>query len=105
MSLVELIQEMGCYTSPQNTRFSETQEAYIIEALVAGVNKKDIEITFEKGALSITAKSERYQYSYLIPLEGVQIDESVELSAVAEEGILKIVLPKAKIKSLKIPVK
>lgn len=106
MSLATLFQEVENVFRPTGVRLSETQEAFIVEALVAGVKPKEIEITLEKGALSIAAKSERYNYSYLVPLEGILIDEGSEIGASAEDGILKIVLPKAKAtKPLKITVK
>ena len=77
-----------------------------MEALVAGVKPKDIEISLEKGALAIQAKSERYSYSYLVPIEGIQFDEAVAPEATAEDGILRIALPKAKAsRPLKITVK
>ncbi len=106
MSLATLFQEVENAFRPTGVRLSETEEAYVVEALVAGVKSKEMEITLEKGALSILAKSERYSYSYLVPLEGIQIDESASIQASAEDGILKISLPKAKTsRPLKITVK
>lgn len=104
MSIATLFQEVENVFRPTGIRMSETEGAFIIEALVAGVKPKEIEITLEKGALSIAAKSGCYNYSYLVPLEGIQVDEEPE--AKAEDGILRITLPKAKTaRPLKITVK
>jgi HSP20 family molecular chaperone IbpA len=106
MSLATLFQEVENAFRPTGVRLSETESAYILEALVAGVKPKDIDISFENGAITIVAKAGGYNYSYLVPMEGIQIDESITPEATAEDGILKISLPKAKAaKALKITVK
>lgn len=107
MSLATLFQEVENAFRPTGVRLSETEHSFILEALVAGVKPKDIEIAFEKGALTINAKSPvGYNYSYLVPFEGIQIDESAMPEAVAEDGILKLTIPKPKAaKPLKITVK
>jgi HSP20 family molecular chaperone IbpA len=106
MSLATLFQEVENAFRPTGVRLSEREDSYILEALVAGVKAKDIDISFEKGALTILAKAGGYNYSYLVPLDGIQIDENATLEAVAEEGILKITIPKAKAqKPVKIAVK
>ncbi|MBX7066129.1 MAG: Hsp20/alpha crystallin family protein [Parachlamydiales bacterium] len=106
MSLATLFQEVENAFRPTGVRLSETQDAYVVEALVAGVKPKEIEITLEKRALSIIGKSGCYSYSYLVPIEGIQIDEGGEITASAEDGILKVTMPKAKAtKPLKITVK
>jgi len=107
MSLATLFQEVENAFRPTGIRFTETENSYVLEALVAGVKPKEIDISFENGALSIQAKAASgYNYSYLVPLEGILIDESATPEAVAEDGILKITLPKAKVaKPLKIAVK
>lgn len=106
MSLATLFQEVENVFRPNGLCLTETEAAYVVEALVAGVKPKEIDISLEKGALSILAKTEKYQYSYLCPLEGIQIDESAPIEATAEDGILKVLLPKAKAtRPLKIAVK
>ncbi len=106
MSLATLFQEVENAFRPTGVRLSEKEDSYILEALVAGVKAKDIDISFEKGALTVVAKAGGYNYSYLVPLEGIQLDENAIPEAVAEEGILKITIPKAKAqKPLKIAVK
>ena len=106
MSLATLFQEVENVFRPTGVRFSETETAFVLEAVVAGVKPKDIEISLEKGALAIIAKTGCYNYSYLVPMEGLQIDESGLPEAAAEDGILKISIPKAKTpRPLKITVK
>lgn len=104
MSLATLFREVENCFCPTGLSLKEAEEAYVIEALVAGVKPKEMEITLDKGAITIAAKSGSYNYSYLVPLEGIQIEG--EITAAAEDGILKITLPKAKAtKPLKITVK
>lgn len=96
MTLATLFQEVENVFRPTGVTLSESETAFIIEAVVAGVKPKEIEISLEKGALSILAKSGYYNYSYLVPLEGIQIDETMQPEAIAEDGVLKVTLPKAK---------
>lgn len=106
MSLATLFQEVESAFRPTGVRLIEQENVYVLEALVAGVKSKDIEITFEKGALKIEAKSGSYGYSYLVPFEAIQMDESALPEATSEDGILKITIPKPKAaKPLKISVK
>lgn len=107
MTLATLFQDVEqCLCRPSGIHFSEVEGAFIVEALVAGVKPKDIQITFDKGGLNIEAKNEGYSYSYLIPLPQGQIDESAVPEAISEEGILKVSFPKAKMaRPLKIAVK
>lgn len=107
MALATLFHDVEeIFRRPSGLTLAETEGAFVIEALVAGVKAKDISISFEKGSLRIEAKSEKYAYSYLIPLPVGQVDEQGASEAVAEEGILKVTLPKMKApKPLKITVK
>lgn len=106
MSLATLFQEVESAFRPTGVRLSEKEDSFVLEALVAGVKPKDIDISFEKGALAILAKAGGYNYSYLVPFDGIQIDESALPEAIAEDGILKITIPKAKAaKPVKIAVK
>ncbi len=106
MSLATLFQEVENVFRPTGVRLSDTETAFVLEAVVAGVKPKDIEISLEKGALSIIAKTGCYSYSYLVPMEGMQIDESGLPEATAEDGILKVMIPKTKSpRPLKITVK
>lgn len=96
-SLATLFQDVEeCFRGSTGVHLSETQEAFIVEALVAGVKSSEIQVTREKGSIHIEAKAGRYAYSYLVPLPVGQMDESSQPEAVAEDGILKITFPKAK---------
>ncbi len=81
----------------------ETDKAIKVEAVVAGVPKKDVEIEVEDGVLTIKAevktetenkneyKSSSYQYYYTTALSGGQWDKA---EAVVEDGVVKIEIPK-----------
>jgi HSP20 family molecular chaperone IbpA len=106
MSLATIFQEVENAFRPTGVGLYEKQEAYLLEALVAGVKPSEIEIALEKGAVSIEAKSGKYQYSYLVPLPVGLVDETVTPEAVVEDGILKVSFPKAKAaRPMKITVK
>lgn len=105
-SLATLLQEVECCFRPTGVTLRETEEAFTLEALVAGVKANEINISMENGSINIEAKSDRFRYSYLVPLPANQIDENATLEAITEDGILKLVLPKAKLAKLqKITVK
>jgi HSP20 family molecular chaperone IbpA len=107
MTLATLFQDVeDCFRRPSGLTLKETEESFVVQALVAGVKPKDIQITSEKGSLRIEAQSPDYSYSYLVPLPRGQMDEAATPEATAEDGVLKIVLPKAKVsRPLKITVK
>lgn len=106
MSIATLFREVETAFRPKGIQVSETDEAFHIEALVAGVKREEIDISLEKNTLSILAKSEKYSYSYLLPLEIMQIDDASSTEARLEDGILYIKLLKPKtLKPLKITVK
>jgi|CXWL01.1.fsa_nt_gi HSP20 family protein len=81
----------------------ETDKSIIVDAVVAGVPKKDVEIDIEDGVLTIKAevkeeaeikngyKSTSYQYYYTTALSGGQWDKA---EATVEDGIVKIEIPK-----------
>lgn len=107
MTLATLFQDVEeCFRRPSCVCMNETEEAFVLETVVAGVKPKDIEITFEKGALKIEAKTGRYNYSYMIPVDMNGIDPAATPEASCEDGVLKISLPKSKAsKPFKIAVK
>ncbi|HSX10234.1 MAG TPA: Hsp20/alpha crystallin family protein [Chlamydiales bacterium] len=108
MTLATLFQDVeeAFRRSPSGVTINETDEAFILEAFVAGVKPKDIQISTEKRSLCIEAKGSGYSYSYLVPIPPGQIDETATPEAIAEDGILRITFPKAKAaKPLKITVK
>ena len=85
----------------------ETKDDVVVKASVAGVDPDKIEITFEKGVLTIAAQEEveekedkRYykkatrSYSYRVAIPG-NIDLSLEPDAKINHGIVKVVFKKA----------
>jgi HSP20 family molecular chaperone IbpA len=108
MSIATLFQDVEevFRRTPSGVSLNETEEAFVLEAFVAGVKPKDIQISSEKRSVTIEAKGNGYCYSYLVPLPPGQIDEAAVPEALAEDGILKITFPKAKAaKPLKIAIK
>jgi len=105
-ALATLFQEVEDAFRPTGVTLQEKEESFLLEALVAGVKAKDINVSVENGSVYIEANSGTYRYSYLVPFPANQIDESAPLEAICEDGILKLVLPKAKqAKPMKITVK
>lgn len=84
-------------------KIHETDKSIIVEAVVAGVPKKNVEVEIEDGVLTIKAelkeesqtKSEykvsNYQYYYTTALSGGQWDKA---EADVNDGIIKIEIPK-----------
>lgn len=85
-------------------KIHETDKSIVVEAVVAGVPKKDVEIEIEDGVLIIKAetkeesktndtyKSSSYQYYYTTALSGGQWDKT---EADINDGVVKIEIPKA----------
>lgn len=85
----------------------ETKDESVVKANVAGVNPDKVEITFEKGVLTISAREEseekegkRYykkatrSYSYRVAVPG-SIDLATEPEAKVEHGIVTVTFKKA----------
>lgn len=85
-------------------KIKDAGDSLLVEAVVAGVPKKDVEIEIEDGVLTIKAeakeesnsenecKSSSYQYYYTTALSGGQWDKA---EADIVDGIVKITIPKA----------
>lgn len=85
-------------------KIHETDKAIVVEAVVAGVPKKDVEIEIEDGVLTIKAevkeetetkdeyRKSSYQYYYTTALSGGQWDKA---EADVVDGIVKVEIPKA----------
>ncbi len=106
MTLATLLSDVEeVFRRPSGVRLYEKEDAFILEAVTAGVKATDINVTFEKESVCIEAKTGPYGYSYLVPVPS-HIDESATPEAICQDGILKITFLKAKeAKPLKITVK
>ena len=96
----------------------EDEETITVAAEVPGVKPEDIQVTFDKGGVSIEAKGAEERkdvkyyfkssasYSYWVPLPSGKIDEQEGPEAVCKDGIIKITFKKSRVcKPLKISVK
>jgi len=84
-------------------RIHETDKDIIVEAVVAGVPAKDVEVEIEDGVLTIKAEVKReektksqsqvsaYQYYYTCALSGGQWDKA---EAHVKDGVVKVIIPK-----------
>lgn len=86
--------------------FYEDEKTVVVEAAVPGVKPENIQVTFDKGGISIEAKNTEEKkdvkyhlrslsnYSYWIPLPSGKIDDKVEPEATAKDGVLTLVFEK-----------
>ncbi len=84
-------------------KIHETDKVIVVEAVVAGIPKNDVDIEIEDGVLTIKAeaktengsgdgyKSSYYQYYYTAALSGGEWDKA---EANVLDGIVKIEIPK-----------
>jgi HSP20 family protein len=84
-------------------KINETDKDIIVEAVVAGIPAKDVEVHIEDGVLTIKAqktieekdktdyRSQSYQYYYTAALSGGQWDKA---EAEVEDGVVMITIPK-----------
>lgn len=85
-------------------KIHETEKSIVVEAIVAGVPKENIDIEIEDGVLTIKAevkdeektkisyKSSSYQYYYTTALSGGEWNKA---EADINNGVVKIEIPKA----------
>lgn len=97
-------------TSSNNLDVYETQDEVVIRANIAGIDEKDIDITFEKGVLWIKAEKaleesdentkhynkSSWSYSYKVAVPGT-LDLNKEPDAEVENGVLTVTFQKAEI--------
>lgn len=111
--------ELSLNTTSNNLDVYETEDEVVVKANVAGVDEKDIEVTFEDGVLLVTGEKKEekedkekthysksmWSYSYKVAVPGV-IDTSKDISAETENGVLTVVFKKAEVaKPKKLTVK
>ncbi|MBN1169114.1 Hsp20/alpha crystallin family protein [Candidatus Woesebacteria bacterium] len=97
------IEDFDFSSSQRGLKIHEGEKNIIVEAVVAGVPSKDVEVHIEDGVLTIKAeKSEEkkgkdeysfgsYQYYYTAALSGGQWDMA---EAEIEDGVLTLNIPK-----------
>lgn len=101
----------------------EDENTITVEAAVPGVKPEEIQVTFDRGGISIEAKAceekektekkdvkyyirSSSSFSYWVPLPSGKIDEQSKPEAVCKDGIIKISFQKSRVcKPLKISVK
>ena len=86
----------------------EEDNCYMLTADIPGVNRKDVEITLEDGVLTVKGerksetevaeegyrRRERIQGSFVRQFNLPETVDTANISAKAEDGVLKIVIPK-----------
>jgi HSP20 family protein len=100
-------EDWGISPVSDNLDVFETANDVVVRASVAGVDPKKVEITFEKGVLTITAAEEAEEkedkkyykkatrsYSYRVAVPG-NIDLTAEPQADVKHGILTVTFKKA----------
>ena len=94
-------------SGPENLDVYDTRDEVVVKANVAGVDPDKVEITFEKGILTLTAREEveekedkKYykkatrSYAYRVAVPG-NIDLSIEPEAKVNHGIVSVTFKKA----------
>jgi len=92
------------FSQTKGLNIYETQDSIIVEGVVAGVPKKDVEVEIENGILAIKAESKEeektkksykassYQYYYTTALSGGAWEKA---TAKVNDGIVTVTIPKA----------
>jgi HSP20 family protein len=102
----------------ENLDVYETKDESVVKASVAGIDPDKVEITFEKGILTISAQDEKEEnegkryykkasrsYSYRVAIPG-NIDLAKEPEAKVNHGIVTVTFKKAEeVKPKKIAIK
>lgn len=115
-SWVEDIEEMLPTTSLiRGLSVSEDDKNVYVEAAVPGIDAKDVEVTFDKGFLTIRAekkeeeKRKKYERratsSFLYQIRRNDVDPKAKIKAVCKNGQMNVALPKIpELAPKKIPV-
>ncbi len=92
-------------TMQRGLKIHETNKNIVVEAVVAGVPAKDVDVHIEHGVLTIKAEAKEeekkkkvyraasYQYYYTTALSGGAWDKA---KADIEDGVVTVTIPKAK---------
>ena len=94
----------------------ETDKEYIVEMLMAGVKREDIDIDVDKSMLTITAerkenkdlkynRKETYFGEYKRAFKLPDNVDKEKIDATLSDGILRIVIPKIEIEKITIEIK
>ena len=101
--LDEFEEALPTITSQRGLRIHETDKNIIVEAVVAGVPAKEVEVEIEDGVLTIKAEKKKeekkkgqyqassYQYYYTCALSGGQWDKA---EAEVKDGVVTVSIPK-----------
>lgn len=96
--------EFSMPTAQKGLKIHETDKAIVVEAVIAGVSKENVEVEIEDGILTIKAEDKKekdsknehwsssYQYYYTTALSGGEWDKA---EADITNGIIKVEIPKA----------
>lgn len=100
-------EDWGTPLTSDNLDVYETKDEVVVKANVAGIDPDKVEITFEKGVLTLSGQEESEEkeekkfykkatrsYSYRVAVPG-NIDLSVEPEAKIKHGIVSITFKKA----------
>lgn len=97
----------SCQQAGQGLQVSEDEQHIIVEASMPGLNEEDIDVTFEKGNLTIRGEKKETEedkmrkyyrrscrsFAYTLQVPG-NVDETAEPQAEFKTGVLKISFPK-----------
>jgi HSP20 family protein len=99
--------DFGALPGSDNLDVYETQDEVVVKANVAGIDPEKVEITFEKGILTLSAREEAEEksdkkyyrkatrsYSYRVAVPG-NLNLSVEPEAKINHGIVSVTFKKA----------
>ena len=87
---------------------SEDEKNVYVEASVPGIDPKDVEVTYDKGVLSVTGEKEEEEkgkkfyrkatssFSYRLTVPG-DVDPNKEPEATQQNGVVKLTFPKIKV--------
>ena len=90
------------YTNIVSNYYNENEKEYYLTMDVPGMSKDDIEVTFDSNRLKISGqrksdKYDSYEYGKMERIFSVPSNvETDKISAKIDNGVLKVLLPKAK---------